>query len=235
MNPHDEAHLFDDARANHGHQLNATQQHYQLAKLQERWERAHEQDAFVGMSDRYVPGEGSCTPDVMLIGEAPGAQEDQQLRPFVGTSGQVLRQLMDNVGLWVSDSKCTPTRPANAYLTNVVKFRPTRNRTPTWSEIRQARPLLRLEWVILGRPLIIITLGTTAYAAVTGKQRGLIMVVGKPRYPVSRSGLLMTHWPMWHPAYGLRTPAVRAEIENDWQELSKWMHTYKRQLRQRRK
>jgi DNA polymerase len=78
-----------------------------------------------GLSQRIVPGEGPVDAKVMLIGEAPGASEEIQLRPFVGKSGMLLRQVLESLKI----------SPDSLYITNVLKCRPPKNRTPKPKEI----------------------------------------------------------------------------------------------------
>jgi DNA polymerase len=98
-----------------------------------------------------VPGEGAVDAEVMFIGEAPGAKEDAQGRPFVGASGRLLDKGLTLAGL----------ERSNVYITNVVKCRPPGNRKPTTKEIDEHRPLLERELDLIS-PLLIVPLGLTA-------------------------------------------------------------------------
>jgi DNA polymerase len=171
---------------------------------------------------RYVPGEGD-NPQAFIIGEAPGAQEDIAGRPFVGAAGNVLRQLMDIAGLWATDSRCDPSKPANCWLTNVLKFRPPGNRNPTDVEIKAFRPLLMDEWEAVGAPSLIIPVGSVALRAVTGKPMSILRTAGKHHsYLSAKTGKQLHIWPMVHPAFGLRTPDVQPMLEADWGNLGRW-------------
>lgn len=188
---------------------------------------------FRGLSETYVSGEGGNDPIAFIVGEAPGAMEETIGRPFVGPSGQVLRKLMAGAGLWATntyDSKLleiAPTTdgviPANCWLTNVLKFRPPGNRTPTPIEIRACRPYLRKEWNAVGSPTLVIVIGATAYRAITGKVRSILLESGKPHSFISSGGSEVTLWPMIHPSFGLRNRHVRSLIEADWEILTAWM------------
>lgn len=197
-----------------------------LDKLEDsnRWWRK----GFPDLSDVYVPGEGD-NPQAFIIGEAPGAQEELRRRPFVGPAGMVLRQLMDFAGFSTEDvyedgRDSPPTAGANCWLTNVVKFRPPRNRTPTPLEIKAARPWLRREWQAVGRPRLIIPVGAVALHAVLGRKVSILKVSGKPQEHVSRSMAPQQLWvyPMIHPSYGLRNEAIRPLLEKDWERLGEW-------------
>jgi DNA polymerase len=98
-----------------------------------------------------VPGEGSIDSPVVFIGEAPGAEEDRQGRPFVGASGRLLETGLNGAG-WKREA---------VYITNVVKCRPPDNRRPTAREVAEHRPLLEQELELI-QPLLIVPLGLTA-------------------------------------------------------------------------
>lgn len=174
------------------------------------------------LSERYVAGEGD-NPRVMLIGEAPGAQEDIRLRPFVGPAGRVLRELMDIAGIYTG---FTPQfGEANCWLTNVLKHRPPRNRKPFEPEIEAMRPLLRKEWTAVGKPRVIIPVGGVALRAVLGSWVSVTKVSGKPMLKRSDglNGLLVAVWPMIHPSYALRNKGIQPVVERDWERLGDWL------------
>lgn len=183
------------------------------------WRAKHAQD----MSDVYVGGEGENEqPPVMLIGEAPGAEEVLRHRPFVGKSGRVLRQLMEVAGLFTGYAPYFGN--ANCWLTNVVKFRPPRNRTPYPDEINTVRSLLRNEWICIGKPRIIIPVGNTALAAVVGRQTSILKHSGWLHKVLSNvDGKDLYIWPMIHPSYGLHNPAIQPVMEEDWINFGKWL------------
>ena len=155
-----------------------------------------------------VPGEGSATARIMLIGEAPGATEDLQGRPFVGRAGQLLNELLGSVGLKRED----------VYITNVIKYRPPGNRDPTPEEVDACKPYLDRE-IKLVNPEIIVPLGNHALEFVTGKtgissMHGKIMkkeVVGKIRKII----------PTFHPAALIYNQKLRPSAENDFKVIKK--------------
>ena len=100
-----------------------------------------------------MPGEGSPTADVVLIGEAPGRSEDEQGRPFVGRSGQLLDELLAAAGLVRAD----------VFITNVVKARPPGNRDPKAAEVAHHRPWLERQLALI-RPAVVIPVGRHALA-----------------------------------------------------------------------
>lgn len=189
--------------------------------------------AFHGLDINYIPGEGEY-PIAFIIGEAPGAQEVIAGRPFVGPAGRAQRDLMAIAGLHTEDYQDDERMTygvGNCWLTNVVKFYPpNRNgsRKPLPFEVTAARPYLRREWIAVGRPRLIIPVGGVALKAVTGKPTSILRAAGKLHkattngiYDGQRLDLYV--WPMVHPSFGLRTPAVQPLIEKDWEVLATWM------------
>lgn len=185
--------------------------------LEDLWEKIRADPKFDHLRTdgiRLVPGIGTLSPQYFVVGEAPGAQENLHGRPFCGPSGRVLTQLMDLAGLHIKDEQ------ANTWITNVVKYRPPGNRTPTWDEVAAAQPYLRKEWTILGKPRVIVTVGVTAYYAMGAPlPGGLSNNAGKPiELPGDR-----WLWAMFHPAYGLRQQKMRPVMESHWEALGKWI------------
>jgi uracil-DNA glycosylase family 4 len=95
-----------------------------------------------------VPGEGSPEADIMFLGEAPGAQEDKQGRPFIGASGKFLGEMLGSIGL----------SREQVFITNIVKFRPPDNRDPSKQEIKACLPYL-IEQIHVIRPRLVVFLG----------------------------------------------------------------------------
>lgn len=176
-----------------------------------------------------VPGEGD-NPIAMLIGEAPGAYEAVRKRPFVGPAGIVLRQLMSIAGLYATgvanktDWAATEWLP-NCWLTNVVKYRPLRNRTPSLEEIKDSRAYLTAEWRAIGSPDIVITIGATALTAITGRQQSVVAKAGQmfSNYKSEREPQAIVVWPMIHPAFALRNERIRPIVESHWNKLGEWL------------
>lgn len=194
-----------------------------LDQLYEEQRIGHD-NLFPGLSDRLVPGEGSDEPIAMVIGEAPGAQEDTALRPFVGPSGKALSELMATAGLYRRHMGETP---ANAWVSNLVKFRPPKNRTPNPQEIRAARPFLKAEWKAIGKPKVIIPVGGTALKGIIGATPSILKWAG--RCHIYHSTVLRENvfvWPMVHPRFGLSQPAARPALERDWKRLGEWLGAY---------
>lgn len=160
---------------------------------------------------RLVPGEGArSAARVLIVGEAPGAVENTEGRPFVGASGAVLRSLIADVAM---------LREKDYFITNTVKYRPPGNRTPDWTEIEASLPYLRAEYRAIGSPKVLVAVGAVAYSAfyANSRRHGVLQVSGKPM-PLGPGWLV----PMIHPAYGLRNAKARPRMEDDWDQFGNW-------------
>jgi uracil-DNA glycosylase len=151
------------------------------------------------------------TPDhhIMLIGEAPGRDEDKMGKPFVGRAGQLLDKMLAAIQL---------DRKTNAYITNVINWRPPDNRDPTPEEAATCLPFLRRH-IELVQPGIIILLGAVAARHVLGKTDGIMRLRGKwLEYHVG--GKMIPVMPTLHPAYLLRRPADKKLAWRDLQAIA---------------
>ena len=153
-----------------------------------------------------VFGEGSPSPRLMVIGEAPGADEDASGRPFVGKAGQLLTRMLASIGLKRDD----------VYIANVLKCRPPENRPPQPDEVAACRPFLREQAALL-KPELVLVLGNHAARAVLQTDRSIGSIRG--RTTLSPDGLRVL--PTFHPAYLLRTPAAKREAWLDLQTVAK--------------
>jgi DNA polymerase len=147
---------------------------------------------------RIVPGEGPEMVALLFIGEAPGWNEDQQGRPFVGSAGQFLDQLIASIGL----------KREQVYIANVVKCRPPGNRDPLPVEIQACRKWLDRQIEILN-PKMIITLGRYSMARYFPNE-SIGKIHGKARKTDS-----IIYYPMYHPAAALHQGNLRQVIEAD--------------------
>lgn len=178
-----------------------------------------------GAGIRLVGGEGAERGALaMVVGEAPGATENTQGRPFVGASGRVLRQCMELAGLRVDGERIVSgnDRPANAFITNVVKYRPPGNRTPLLPEIAASLPYLRQEWAAIGRPRTIVACGGVAKIAFLPEAGAVTQLIGRPHELADGRTTL---WVMYHPSFILRqkSDTVREAYESNWEVLGKWL------------
>ena len=136
---------------------------------------------------------------VMIVGEAPGRDEDRAGRPFVGRAGQLLDRMLAAIGLG---------RDASVYITNVMPWRPPQNRDPRPEEIAMMKPFLARH-VALAAPDLLVLVGNISCQAVLGK-RGITRLRGTWQEALGRPAL-----PMLHPAYLLRQPLAKRETWAD--------------------
>ena len=151
-----------------------------------------------------VPGEGPADAEIMFIGEGPGYHEDQQGRPFVGSSGQMLESLLTSIGL---------TRQ-QVFIANVIKCRPPNNRDPLPDEIEACRSYLDRQIEIIN-PLLIVTLGRFSMARFFPPTARITRVHGQPLRLEGRIVL-----PLFHPAAVLRNPEWHQDLRNDFATIS---------------
>jgi DNA polymerase len=157
-----------------------------------------------------VFADGTPYAPVMVIGEAPGADEDRVGKPFVGRSGQLLDRMLAAIGL---------DRQHNAYITNILFWRPPGNRKPTDAEIALCLPFV---WrhIALGRPRIVLLSGGTATSTLLGRTEGITKLRGKWfDLPVPGLNGPVPALTTYHPSFLLRTPARKSETWRDFLEL----------------
>ena len=151
-----------------------------------------------------VFADGNPAARVMIVGEAPGRDEDMQGRPFVGRAGQLLDRMFAAIGL-----NRISADPASAlYITNVMPWRPPQNRDPAPDEIAMMLPFLKRH-VALADPAVIVVMGNTPCQALLGR-KGITRLRGQWSEALGRPVL-----PMVHPAYLLRNPAAKREAWGD--------------------
>ena len=160
-----------------------------------------------GSRTQIVFGEGPPDARILFIGEAPGRHEDQQGRPFVGASGNLLTRLLETIG-FSRDS---------VYIANILKCRPPENRNPLPQEIESCLPHLRKQ-IELIRPEVVCTLGNFATQVLLGKRVGITKVRGQ-HFPAR------DYWifPMLHPAAALHQGGMRPWMEEDFRKLKKFL------------
>jgi len=149
-----------------------------------------------------VVSDGVQDARIMFIGEAPGADEDRLGRPFVGVSGQLLDRMLATIGL---------DRTKNAYITNVIFWRPPGNRKPTDTEIAICRPFVERQIVLLD-PALIVLVGGTASGGLLPGSAGITRIRGQwVNLPVNGSPRPFQAMPMYHPSFLLRSPERKRE------------------------
>lgn len=159
-----------------------------------------------------VFGEGNSSATLMLIGEAPGAEEDRVKRPFVGRSGKLLDSMLLRCGLTRND----------VFITNIVKCRPPNNRTPLPEEITDATKSLLRKEIELIKPRVICTLGAVATRLFMPHHDTLSRIRGKAIFFKQRN---LTLIPTYHPAYILRNPSALPAVLADFQHALRLINT----------
>lgn len=151
-----------------------------------------------------VFADGRAGARVLILGEAPGRDEDLEGRPFVGRAGQLLDRMFAAIGL----SRSSPDIGSALYITNVMPWRPPGNRDPEEAEIAMMRPFVERH-IALAEPEVIVVMGNTPLATLTGT-RGIVRARGTWMEALGRPLL-----PMVHPAYLLRNPLAKREAWAD--------------------
>ncbi len=159
----------------------------EVERLNSEYSRIPSKSRNWGLSRRFVPGEGRVDAQLMLIGQAPGAQEDERLRPFIGRSGMLLDSVLKKAHI----------SRRSAYITSVVQFFPPKNRMPTPGEIVLCKPFL-LRQIEIVKPKFVVLLGNMAATTMLGigeveKNHGKVITKGGVHYLIT-----------FHPAAALR-------------------------------
>jgi DNA polymerase len=153
-----------------------------------------------------VFADGNPKSDVMLIGEAPGADEDRLGLPFVGVSGQLLDRMLATIGL---DRSCV-------YITNIVNWRPPGNRQPTPQEIAICKPFVE-KHIALVKPKILVLVGGVAMKALFNTNDGIMRLRGTwQSYSTPELDSPIKAIATYHPSFLLRSPGQKAQ---SWQDL----------------
>lgn len=164
--------------------------------------RSFDAGALSDHARQAVISRGNADADIMVIGEAPGRDEDIQGKPFVGRSGQLLDKILASIGL----------NEDNFYITNVVNWRPPQNRTPNTEELMMCKPFI-FKHIELFDPKMIVLVGGISLQAIMDisgimRNRGQWMEL-----PVN--GKTVPVLPIYHPAFLLRQPALKKDAWRD--------------------
>ncbi len=151
-----------------------------------------------------VFADGNPSARVLVLGEAPGRDEDVEGRPFVGRAGQLLDRMFAAIGL----SRTSPDPATALYITNVMPWRPPQNRDPSPEEIAMMRPFVERH-IELVDPAVIVVMGNTPCQCLLGS-KGILRLRGNWAQALGRPVL-----PMTHPAYLLRNPSAKREAWAD--------------------
>jgi len=152
-----------------------------------------------------VFADGNPEARLMLIGEAPGAEEDRRGLPFVGAAGQLLDKMLAAIG----------HDRTNSYITNIVNWRPPGNRKPSPAEMALCQPFIDRH-IALVNPALIVLLGDTAAKTLTNRTEGITRMRGKWFTWNKPDGSTIPLLPTFHPAFLLRSPSQKREA---WMDL----------------
>lgn len=153
-----------------------------------------------------VPGDGSVDADIVFIGEAPGAKEDKEGRPFVGTAGKFLAEMLADIGMKRED----------VYITNIVKYRPPDNRDPLPNEIAACAPWLAEELQLID-PKLIVFLGRYSMNHFFPKEK--ISQAHGTLLTAALFGKMRHFLPLYHPAAALYNGSLRTVLKKDFARI----------------
>ncbi|GEP58502.1 uracil-DNA glycosylase [Reyranella soli] len=173
--------------------------------------RAFEGCALKRTAKNTVFADGVVGSPVMIVGEAPGADEDRLGKPFVGVSGQLMDRMFDAIGM---------SRERDLYITNILFWRPPGNRTPTLAEQAVCMAFTRRH-IELAKPKVLVLAGGTAAKSVLDTTEGIMRLRGKWTNLALDDGSTVPTLPTFHPAYLLRTPASKRQSWSDLLSLDK--------------
>ena len=151
-----------------------------------------------------VFSDGVSSARIMIVGEAPGRDEDRTGKPFVGRSGQLLDDMMATIGL---------SRAGNLYIANVIPWRPPGNRAPSVDELETCKPFI-LRQIELVAPEIIVLVGGTSAKTLLNTETGITRLRGKWQ-TLEIGGRDIPALPFFHPAYVLRRPETKIDVWAD--------------------
>ena len=147
--------------------------------------------------------DGNVDAEVMLIGEAPGNQEDIEGKPFVGKSGQLLDKILETINI----------NRTNCYISNIIPWRPPGNRNPTAEEISMCLPFIK-KHIELVNPKILLLVGSISSKSILNKNLGITKLRGE--WHIYKDGdIEIPALPIFHPAYLLRRPNNKSYVMRD--------------------
>lgn len=153
-----------------------------------------------------IPGDGSANAKIVFIGEAPGAREDKEGHPFIGSAGKFLAEMLESIKMKRED----------IYITNIVKYRPPENRDPTPKEIAECAPWLAEEIKLID-PLLIVFLGRHSMNHFFPKEKiseahGVVLTA-------NHFGKVRNFLPLYHPAAALYNGSLREVLKKDFKMI----------------
>lgn len=172
--------------------------------------------SFKKFATNLVFSDGNRDSRLMLVGEAPGEEEDKEGKPFVGKSGKLLTQFLEAI-----EDEGGKYDRSRYYITNIVNWRPPGNRTPTFDEITLMKPFI-LEHINIIDPLLIVPVGAVALKAMG--LDGITNSQGRLQ-KVELGGVVRNIFPVYHPSYALRMPSKKRDL---WLSLLKMRQEFKK-------
>lgn len=157
-------------------------------------------------ANHAVPGEGDPKAKIMFIGEAPGRNEDETGRPFVGRAGKLLDELLESINI----------KRQSVFITSIIKHRPPKNRPPKYAEIKECTHWLDLQINTI-KPELIVTLGRFAMEYFLPEEQ-ISLIHGK----IVEKGYLHL-FPVYHPAAGLRSTKNKRRLFEDFKKLKRYL------------
>lgn len=157
-----------------------------------------------------VPGEGNLHAEVMMVGEAPGKKEDETGRPFIGSAGKILSEILMLANIKRED----------VFITSILKCRPPENRNPKTEEIKTCLPWL-IQQIQTIKPKVICTMGRFATKALTGIDCPITKIHGEF---FEKNGEI--YFPIFHPAAIFYNPKLRKELESDLKKLREYLNRF---------
>jgi uracil-DNA glycosylase family 4 len=169
--------------------------------------------------------DGNPAAPVMLVGEAPGADEDAQGKPFVGVSGQLLDRILKTINLDRKD----PEPARSIYISNILNWRPPGNRTPTPAEVELSLPFIERH-IVLAKPKLLILCGGVSAKGLLNTETGISKLRGRwhdfrPRTGIDSSGFSVPAIATYHPSYLLRTPGQKRAVWHDMLNIQEKLRT----------
>jgi uracil-DNA glycosylase len=174
----------------------------QLDKLRAKILSDHPCPELAATATQLVFGDGNPDADVLFIGEAPGKNEDEQGKPFVGAAGKFLNEMLESIGLKRED----------IYITNIVKYRPPNNRDPLPDEKAEFLPYLHEQIATIG-PKLIVTLGRHSMDSLLPGLK-ISQVHGQPKRYQGK-----VFMPLFHPAAALYNGGMRQTLLDDFAKI----------------
>jgi DNA polymerase len=167
--------------------------------------RAFEGCSLKRLAKNTVFADGAPDAPVMIVGEAPGEDEDRQGKPFVGVSGQLLDRMFAAIG-W--------TRERDFYITNIINWRPPGNRTPNLSDVAICVAFARRH-IELKRPRLLVLAGNVPTKSLLEAETGITRLRGRWFEYRLADGTAIPAMPIFHPAYLLRAPGLKRQTWGD--------------------